>query len=83
MCILPKWRDKGYGKYLMDKAFSSDPEIENVKQYAVTRLIHGYIPSGYEEPVIQYIDYQLTTQISYNAIADDANARPRIPQFRK
>ena len=51
--FLPKLRNKGYGQYILGKAFSSDPEIENEKVYALTKLIHDYNPSEYEEPVRQ------------------------------
>ena len=37
ICILPKWRRKGYGSYLMGEAFASDFALENVKLYVVTR----------------------------------------------
>ena len=40
MCILPKWHNKGYGKYLMGRVFASDLDLENVRVYTRTRMIH-------------------------------------------
>ena len=31
MCILPKWRRKGYEKYAIDKVLASNPRLENLK----------------------------------------------------
>ena len=59
MCILPKWRRKGYGKYLMGMAFLSDYSLDNVKAYAVTRLIHDYTPSHYVEPDSNFTEEDL------------------------
>ena len=60
MCNLPKWWcRKGYRKYLMGKVFASDPELENVKVYAVTRLIHNYTPSDYDELGSKYTEEEL------------------------
>ena len=56
MCILPKWHRRGYGTYLKGKIFAIGSELENVKVYEVTRLIHGYTTSHYVEPVIKYTD---------------------------
>ena len=83
MCILLKWRDKWYGKYLMGKAFSSDPEIQDGRIYAVTRLIHNYTPSDCYEPSSKYSDDQLAAQIHEDKITDIRDVSPRIPQYRK
>ena len=50
------WCHKGYGKYLMSKLFISDPKLENVRVYAVTRLINAYNSSEYDEPGSKYIE---------------------------
>ena len=73
MWILPKWRDKGYGKYLMGKALSSDHEIQESRVYAVTRLIHNYTPSDYDEPGSEYSNDQLTAKINQDRIDDNRN----------
>ena len=51
MCILLKWRRRGYGTYLLGKVSACNSELENVKVYAVTRLIHEYTPSHYVKSV--------------------------------
>lgn len=70
MCILPKWRRKGYGTYLMGKAFASDSALENIKVYAVTRLMHDYTPSHYVEPDSKYTEEELCTQF-YEDLKDE------------
>ena len=46
----------------MGKEFASDSALENVKVYAVTRLIHDYTPSHYIEPDSKYTEEELCTQ---------------------
>ena len=67
----------------MGKMFASDPELENVRVYTVTRLIYNYTPSDYDEPGSQYLDDQLCTQIIMDRIADNRDDSLRVPQFRK
>ena len=63
MSILPKWRRKGYGKYLMGKVFTSDPELENMRVYTVKRLIQDYTPSDYDEPGSKFTEQKICAQI--------------------
>ena len=39
---------------MMVKAFASDPELKNVKVYAMIRLVYHYTPSDYVEPDSEY-----------------------------
>ena len=59
MCILLKWRRKGCGIYLMGKVFASEPELDNLKVYAATRLIHDHTPSRYSEPDSKHIEKEI------------------------
>ena len=43
----------------MGKVFASNSELENIKVYTVTRLIHDYTPSRYVKPVSKYTDRDL------------------------
>ena len=43
----------------MSKVFASDYELENVKVYVVTRMIHDYTPSHYVESTSKYTDKEL------------------------
>ena len=52
----------------MGKIFTSDPEIEDRKLYAVTRLIHYHSTSYYVEPVSQHSVDQLAYQIMHDII---------------
>ena len=79
MSILPKWRRKGYGKYLMGMVFASDSSLENVKVYAVTRLIHDYTPSHYVEPYSNHTEEDLCAQISYDLKDENPNLSTCIP----
>ena len=83
MCILPKWRHKGYGKYLMDKAFASDAELENVKFYIVTRLVHDYTPSNYVKPGRKYIEQEVCVQIIQDTKDEHKNQTICVPNFFK
>ena len=47
----------------MGKVFVSNPKIENGKVYVVTKVIHNYTPSDYEEPVSQFSVDDLAGQI--------------------
>ena len=76
-------RHKGFVTYLMGKVFQSDKTLEHVKVYAVTRLIHKYTPSDYEEPESQYSDIELHGQILKNTKDDKRGGKPRCPTFRK
>ena len=73
MCILPKWRRKGYGTYLMGKASASDSILQNVKVYAVTRLTHDYKPSHYVEPDSKYTEEELCAQYYENLTDENPN----------
>ena len=83
MCILPKWCRRGYGAYLMGKVFASDSELENVKVYAVTRLIHDYTPYHYVKPFSKYTDKELSGLIHEGITNYYKNKVIRIPQFGK
>ena len=76
MCILPKWRRKRYGTYLMGKVFASDSALENVKVYAVTRLVHDYRPSHYVEPDIKYKEEELCA----HCCEDSKDGNPIFPR---
>ena len=39
-CILQKWGRRGYEIYLMGRVFASDLDLENVRVYTRTRMIH-------------------------------------------
>ena len=83
MCILPKWRRRGCETYLMGKVFAYDSELENVKFYAVTRLIHDYTLSHYVEPVSKYTDRELAGLIHENITNYYKNKVISIPQVSK
>ena len=83
MCILPKWRRRAYGTYLMGKIFACDSELENVKLYTVTRLIHDYTPSHYIEPVSKYTNRELDDIICEDITNYYKKKVIRIPQFGK
>ena len=67
----------------MGKVFSCDSELENVKVYAVTRLIHNYTPSRYVEPVSKDTDIELTGIIREDITNYYKNHLIGIPQFGK
>ena len=52
--ILSKFCRKVYRTYLMVKLFRVNKDLERVKVYAATRLIHDYTPSDYIEPESKY-----------------------------
>ena len=83
MGILPKWCRKGYGKYLMVMVFVSDSSLENIKVYAVTRLIHDYTPSHYVELDSNYTEEDLCAQISYDLKDENPNVSTGIPSKPK
>ena len=70
MCILPKWRRKGYEKYLMGKLFASVLELDHLKIFSVTRLIHDYTPTHCDEPVSNYTKKELQDQIREDIVND-------------
>ena len=43
----------------MGKVFVSNPELDNVRVYAVTRLINDYAHSDYDEPGSKLTDNHL------------------------
>ena len=53
MCILPKFQRKCYGRYFMSKVLKCDSQLDG-RVHAVTKLIHDYTPSSYEEPGSEY-----------------------------
>ena len=84
MSILPKWRRKGCGKYLMGMVFTSDFSLENLKLYSLIRLIHDYMPSHYVELDSNYT--YLCAQISYNLKDENpylSTGIPSKPKFGK
>ena len=83
MCILPKWRRKEYGKYLMDKLFTSDPKLQNMKVYVVERLIHDDTHPDYEKLGSKHTEEELGVQISQNIIDERKNDSPGIPKCDK
>ena len=67
----------------MCKVFGSDPQLEHVRGYIVTILIHGYTPSDYDESGSKLTDDQLTAHIFQNRRNEHKDRSLRILQFRK
>ena len=66
----------------MSKVFNCDAQLDG-KVYAVTRLIHDYTPSGYEEPESDYSDYAEYNQIQQDMVdAKQGNiSKPRFCKY--
>ena len=79
MSILPKWRRKRYGPYLMGMAFASDTLLETVKVYAVAKLVHDYTPSHHVEPDSNYTEEDLCAQNSDDLNDENPNLSRGIP----
>ena len=47
----------------MGKVFASESELNNVKVFAVIRLIHNYTPSYYDKPASKCTKKELNNQI--------------------
>ena len=67
----------------MGNVFTSDSELENVKAYAVTRLIHDYSPFHYVKPVSKYTDKELSGLIHEDITNYYKNKVICIPKFGK
>ena len=55
----------------MSKVFNNDTKLDG-SVYTVTRLIHDYNPSGYEEPESEYWDDELQNQIKMDLVDSPA-----------